>query len=127
MLAPACGCCSVTTPSWLWFVVGWLSTSTRKPREASWQAVLNMKFAPAAARLPARVGVERRDVAARHALLCRIHGEFEEMPGLLLTLEQAAKLFGVHRDIASRIFERLIDARVLCRKGDAQFALRVED
>ncbi|GAC1455803.1 MAG: hypothetical protein PVSMB1_05380 [Gemmatimonadaceae bacterium] len=49
------------------------------------------------------------------------------MPGLSLTLGQAAKLFGLPPDIASRILERLTDTRVLRRRSDGQFALRVEE
>jgi DNA-binding IclR family transcriptional regulator len=98
----------------------------RKPLESRAPAIPDIKLVPAVARLPAAVPAERRDVAARHALLCRIHGEFEEMPGLSLTLGQAAKLFGLPPDIASRILERLTDARVLRQKGDGQFALYVE-
>ena len=101
--------------------------SVNKPREAAWQALLDIKLTPAEAHLPTAVRVERRDLEGRLALLCRIHGEFAEMRGLSLTLEQAAKLFGLPPAIVSRILERLTDARVLCRKSDGQFALRVEE
>jgi DNA-binding MarR family transcriptional regulator len=93
----------------------------RKPIESRWQALLNITLKPAVARLPAAVREERRDVAARHALLCRIHNEFEEMPGLSLTPRQAARLFGLPPDTVSRILERLTDARVLRKRHD-QFA-----
>ena len=98
-----------------------------KPLESRWQAILDVPLIPAAARLPAAVSIERRDVSARHALLWRIHSEFEEMPGLALTAAQAAKLFGVSQDIALRVLGRLTDARVLRRTGDGHFALRVEE
>jgi hypothetical protein len=98
----------------------------RKAIESRWQAILDVTSAPAVAHLPAAVSAERRDVAARHALLCRIHSEFEEMPGLSLTLGQAARLFGLSHGIASRILERLTDARVLSQTGDGQFVLRVD-
>jgi len=93
----------------------------RKPIESRWQALLNTTLKPAVARLPSAVRNERRDVAARHALLCRIHSEFEEMPGLSLTPRQAAKLFGLPPDIVSRILERLARARVLHKRRDGQF------
>ena len=99
----------------------------RKPLESGWQSILDNALVPAVARLPAEVPAERRDAAARHALLCRIHGEFEEMPGLSLTPGQAARLFGLSPDIASRILDRLTDARVLRQSRDGQFALRVEE
>jgi DNA-binding transcriptional ArsR family regulator len=66
-------------------------------------------------------------VAARDALACRIHSEFEEMPGLLLTVRQAARLFGLRPDIVSRILTRLMEARVLSQRRDGQFARRLED
>jgi hypothetical protein len=100
--------------------------TVRKPHESAWQALLDITFVPAAAHLPA-VRAERRDLRARHALVCRIYGEFAEMLGLSLTLEQAAKLFGLHFDVVSRILERLTDARVLCCRSDGQFALPVEE
>jgi DNA-binding IclR family transcriptional regulator len=81
---------------------------------------------PAIARPPAAVPAERRDVAARNGLLLRIQCEFEEMPGLLLTLGQAARLFGLSPAIASRILERLSDACVLRQRSDGKFALRVD-
>jgi CRP-like cAMP-binding protein len=99
----------------------------RNPLEPRWQAILDVALVPAVARLPAAVPVERRDTTARHALLCRIHSEFEEMRGLSLTRAQAAKMFGLPPEIASRILERLIDARVLRERSDGRFALRVEE
>ena len=93
----------------------------RKPIESRWQAFLNTTLVPAVAQLPSTVRPERRNVAARDALLCRIYGEFEEMQGLSLTPRQAARLFGIRPDVVSRILERLTDARVL-RKRDDQFA-----
>ena len=99
----------------------------RSPLESRWQALLDIRFVPAAAHLPATVPAERRDVAARHALVRRIHSEFEEMPGLLLTLHQAARLFGLRPDIVSRIFGRLTDARVLCQRSDGLFARQAKD
>jgi len=99
----------------------------QKPNESSWQTVLDLTLVPAVARLPEAVRIERRDVAARSALVWRIHSEFEEMPGLSLTVGQAAKLFGLPADIASRILEQLTDRRVLRRRNDGQFAFRVDE
>ena len=99
--------------------------SGRKIRESSWQALLDITLVPAVAHLPAVVRPERRNVPVRHALVCRIYCEFEEMRGLSLTLNQAARLFGLPPDVAARILHRLTDARVLCQKSDGQFALRV--
>jgi hypothetical protein len=101
--------------------------TARKIRESSRQALMDITLLPATAHLPAAVRAERRDVAARHAVVCRIYSEFEEMRGLSLTLNQAAKLFGLSPDIAARILHRLTDARVLCQKSDGQFSLRAEE
>jgi hypothetical protein len=96
----------------------------RKRLQSAWQALMDISLVPAVARLPLAVPTERRNVAARHALLARIHGEFEEMPGLSLTLDQAARLFGLHRDIVNRILGALIAGRVLRCRSDGQFILR---
>jgi hypothetical protein len=96
----------------------------RNPRESRWQAILDIAFV-SVARLPAAVGAERRDVASRHALTHRIHSEFEEMPGLSLTLGQAGRIFGLPVEIIGRILERLTEAHVLRRRTDGQFALHL--
>jgi hypothetical protein len=99
----------------------------RKPRESGWQAVLDIALVPGVARLPGSVRAERRDGAARHALLCRIHSEFEEMPGLSLSPAQAGKLFGLSPDVALRILEQLTTARVLCVGSDGRFGRSFEE
>ena len=99
----------------------------QRPLESKRQAILDITLVPAVARLPSTVPAERRDVAARHALLCRIQGEFKDMPGLSLTLPQAARLFALRSDIASRILNRLSDERVLRQRRDGQFALRIQE
>ena len=101
--------------------------SARKPHESRWQALLDITLVPAVAHLPEAVRAERRDVKARHALVCRIYGEFAEMRGLSLTLLQAARLFGLPPAIVSRILEQLTDAHVLCQTSDGQFALHLEE
>jgi hypothetical protein len=98
-----------------------------KPFESKWQALLDVTLVPAIARLPAAVPVERRNVATRHALLSRIYCEFEEMRGLSVTAGQAAKLFGIPSDVASRVLGQLTDAQVLRRRSDGQFALGGEE
>jgi hypothetical protein len=99
----------------------------RRLLEPKWQAVLDVPLVPAVARLPSQVLVERRDEATRQELVCRIRGEFHDMPGLSLTLAQAAKLFTLRADIASRILDRLSDARVLRKNRDGQFSLLIEE
>jgi hypothetical protein len=97
----------------------------RKPLESRSPSLLDITLVPAVARLPSPVFVERRDLVARHRLLCRIRGEFEEMPGLSLTLAQAARFFGLRADTTLRILKQLNDARVLRQRSDGQFALHV--
>jgi hypothetical protein len=52
-------------------------------------------------------------------MLIRAYGEYREMPGLQLTLAQAARLWNVDRVQAARILETLVDAAFLCRRRDA--------
>ena len=82
----------------------------RKAVESRWQAILDITLVPAVARLPPAVAVERRNVLARHALLCRIHSEFEEMPGLSLTSIQAARSSFDHCDGSARSKRRACSA-----------------
>ena len=49
------------------------------------------------------------------ALAQRVRAEFEEMPGLALTVPQASKLFGIDADVCLRVFEQLIGASYLRR------------
>lgn len=47
------------------------------------------------------------------ALALRVRGEYEEMPGLRLTVLQAARLFGVAPDVAHAVLDHLRRASVL--------------
>jgi hypothetical protein len=94
---------------------------------SSSQALLDISLMPAAARLPPSIATERRNLDARHALLCRIHSEFVEMPGLSLTLHQATRMFGIPADVTSRILVRLADAQLLKQTRDGQFVLRTNN
>ncbi len=49
------------------------------------------------------------------ALIDRIRGEFEEMPGLVLTLPQAARFFGIDQELARSVMERLVSSAFLRR------------
>ena len=84
------------------------------------------QLVPAVARLPATPPIERRNVAARQALLRRILAEFEGMPGLSLTLVQATKLFGVSPEAGSGILPRLTEEGLLRLRIDDQYVLRTE-
>jgi hypothetical protein len=49
---------------------------------------------------------------ARHSLpatlLARIRGEYQEMPGLHLTLAQAARLWHEHADVCRTVLDQLV-------------------
>lgn len=64
---------------------------------------------------------ERRNFQARTALLHRVYGEFNEMPGLRLTLAQSVRLFGVREDICVRVLGTLASDGLLRRTGDGRF------
>jgi len=51
--------------------------------------------------------VERRDHARRLALVRRIVAEFDDMPGLALTIGQASRFLGIDQTACTRILEAL--------------------
>jgi hypothetical protein len=53
----------------------------------------------------------------------RVHGEYREMPGLRLTVRQAARLFSVAPDVADAVLHELRRASILARSNDGVFAL----
>jgi hypothetical protein len=67
--------------------------------------------------------VERRDFARREALSRRVLSEFTEMPGLVLTLEQAARLFGIGFEACGRILREHIERGQLRLTADAHYTL----
>jgi hypothetical protein len=56
------------------------------------------------------------------ALLTRIRGEYLEMPGLRLTLEQAQRLWGVERTLCKMMLDALVEAKFLCARPDGVYA-----
>ena len=50
-------------------------------------------------------------------LAVRIHSEFQEMPGLNLTLPQAQRLWGLPPDVCIRVVDVLVGRAVLKRSG----------
>ena len=93
--------------------------------ESPWPAVLNIKLTPAAAHLRTTIP-ERRNIGAREMLVRRIRAEFEEMPGLSLTLKQAARLFGLSPETVSRILLRLSEEGVLHMRADRRYSLSTQ-
>ena len=67
---------------------------------------------------------ERRDIAARDALLRRVWMEFVEMPCLSLTEAQAQRLFSLRADVCQRVLEGLIKADALTLGYDGRYRLR---
>jgi len=55
--------------------------------------------------------------ATRKPLETRLLGEFHEMPGLSLTADQAAKLFGISQGKCAELLEDLADRGLLQRTG----------
>ncbi len=53
----------------------------------------------------------------RSTLRVRVRGEFDEMPGLCVRLEQAARLFGLDRTETEDLLESLVDEGYLRRSG----------
>ena len=51
----------------------------------------------------------------------RVRGEFKEMPGLVLTLAQAGRLWGLDAETCSDVLSRLVAAGFLCRRSDGSF------
>jgi hypothetical protein len=47
----------------------------------------------------------------------RVRGEFREMPGLRLTLDQAARLFTIERSVCHRVLNALVRDGVLRTDG----------
>jgi hypothetical protein len=66
-----------------------------------------IKRKPVRMTLPDGVLAERRNQASRDALVRRIRGEFDDMPGLSLTLTQASRLLGIDRPACARILAAL--------------------
>lgn len=60
------------------------------------------------------------------ALLTRIRGEYLEMPGLRLTLEQAQRLCGVERVLCKTVLDALVEAKFLCVRSDGAYARLTE-
>lgn len=73
------------------------------------------------------MGAQRMAREGRAALVARFGGEFREMPGLRLTLPQAARLFGVQADVAFDVLDELRRASVVARASDGRYALATED
>ena len=59
-------------------------------------------------------------------LFTRIRGEYLEMPGLRLTLEQAQRLCGVERMLCKTVLDALVEANFLCVKPNGTYARAID-
>ena len=59
----------------------------------------------------------------RERLLCQVRGEYLEMPGLNLTLEQAMRMWGVDRQACLGLLESLIESGFLKRGPRSGYVL----
>ncbi len=55
------------------------------------------------------------------ALVQHVMGEFLEMPGLRLTLAQAARLWALEPGDCEQLLDSLVEARFLSRAGDGAY------
>ena len=51
----------------------------------------------------------------------RVRGEFREMPGLALTLGQAARLWSLDAQMCADVLAQLVSAGFLCQRSDGAF------
>jgi len=82
------------------------------------------------------LGAAQQDGATQHffrgnyvmharALVDRVRGEFNEMPGLQLTIPQAARLLGIEHDACRDVIDKLVASSFL-RKTSAGTVVRTE-
>lgn len=58
----------------------------------------------------------------RAVILERIRGEFKEMPGLTLTMEQARRLWSLDSPTCAETLKYLVDVGFLCVKPNGAYA-----
>jgi hypothetical protein len=58
---------------------------------------------------------------SRAAITDRVRGEFREMPGLMLTVAQAGRLWSLDPQTCTEVLTDLVAAGFLCRKPDGTF------
>jgi hypothetical protein len=59
-------------------------------------------------------------------LLNRLRAEYQEMPGMRLTVQQAQRLCGMDRTLCQAVLDALVDANFLCVKPNGMYG-RVSD
>ncbi len=86
--------------------------------------LFDIALKPAVAHLPSPAFHERRNLAAREALMRRVRAEFTEVPGLSLTVRQGMKLLNLSEAVALRIFAELVREDVLGLTTDGRYTPR---
>lgn len=84
------------------------------PSGAPVRSLDDVKGRPLSMALPS-AGAERRDLRRREAIVRRIVAEFNDMPGLVLSLQQASRFLGVDKAACARILTTLTERGVLRR------------
>jgi hypothetical protein len=51
-------------------------------------------------------------------ITARVRAEFDEMPGLVLTIPQASKFFGLDHEMTQSVIERLVGSAYLRRTSE---------
>jgi hypothetical protein len=67
---------------------------------------------------------DRRNAASRQQLLQRVRAEFEEFPGVKLTVKQAQRLFGIRQDVCERVLDSLVRDGFMRRNPDGCYGRR---
>jgi hypothetical protein len=65
--------------------------------------------------------VRRANASASGELAVRVRGEYREMPGLALTVQQAQRLWSLDQPTCERVFEELVLARFLRRTAAGRY------
>jgi hypothetical protein len=68
--------------------------------------------------------IDRRTTPVSREAILRVEGEYREMPGLSLTLPQAARLWGLDPSTCERVLTTLIERRVLKRAWNGTYVRR---
>lgn len=68
-----------------------------------------------------RCTIELSTTAKQDALLRRVRGEYREMPGMRLTIEQAMRLWNIDRQTCANVFNSLVASHFLEIDGFGRF------
>jgi hypothetical protein len=71
--------------------------------------------------LRATLPVDRPDALRNDTLSLRFLSEFEEMPAMVLSLAQAARLFGIPLTVCATVLGELVEVGALRRTADGRY------